>query len=72
LTHKVHQKRSDFKQNVEFRDFFLGIKKRYDMQYRAKKFRTKEKAKIALLKEMADEKPFSSSLLGKRSIGDTD
>lgn len=29
----------DFKQNMEFREFFLGIKKRYDMQMRAQKFR---------------------------------
>ena len=31
----------DFEQNMGFREFFLGIKKRYDMQHRAQKFRMK-------------------------------
>jgi len=40
-TLKANVNEPDFKQNMEFREFFLGIKKRYDMQMRAQKFRQK-------------------------------
>ncbi len=40
-TLKANVNEPDFKQNMEFREFFLGIKKRYDMQMRAQKFRLK-------------------------------
>jgi hypothetical protein len=41
---------------MEFREFFLGIKKRYDMQMRAQKFRLKQKKEIAELKKAVEEK----------------
>ena len=40
-TLKAHADEPDFYENMKFREFFLGIKKRYDMQYRAQKFRLK-------------------------------
>lgn len=40
---KANMNDPDFEQNMGFREFFLGIKKRYDMQSRAQKFRMKQK-----------------------------
>jgi len=50
-TLKANVDESDFEQNMKFREFFLSIKKRYDMQFRAQKFRTKQKQEIAQLKQ---------------------
>ena len=47
---------ADFEQNMGFREFFLGIKKRYDMQSRAQKFRMKQKQEIAQLKKAFQER----------------
>lgn len=55
-TLKANVNEPDFKQNMEFREFFLGIKKRYDMQMRAQKFRQKQKKEIAELKKAVEEK----------------
>ena len=55
-TLKANVNEPDFKQNMEFREFFLGIKKRYDMQMRAQKFRLKQKKEIAELKKAVEEK----------------
>jgi len=38
---------------MKFREFFLSVKKRYDVRFRAQKFRIKKKKEIALLKEAA-------------------
>lgn len=40
-TLKVNVEEADFKQNMAFREFYLSIKKRYDMQQRAHRFRVK-------------------------------
>ena len=63
-TLKANADESDFEQNMKFREFFLGIKKRYDMQYRAQKFRTKQKEEIAQLKQAVQEN--TTSVIGKR------
>lgn len=55
-TLKANAQDPDFEQNMTFRQFFLGIKKRYDMQYRAQKFRSKQKEEIAQLKRAVQEK----------------
>lgn len=55
-TLKANVNELDFKQNMEFREFFLGIKKRYDMQMRAQKFRQKQKREIAMLKKAVEDK----------------
>ena len=55
-TLKANVNEPDFKQNMEFREFFLGIKKRYDMQMRAQKFRLKQKREIAMLKKAVQDK----------------
>jgi len=66
-TLKANADESDFEQNMKFREFFLGIKKRYDMQFRAQKFRTKQKEEIAQLKQAVQEKTENTtSVIGKR------
>ena len=55
-TLKANVNEPDFKENMEFREFFLGIKKRYDMQMRAQKFRLKQKREIAMLKQAVEQK----------------
>lgn len=52
-TLKANVEEADFKQNMAFREFYLGIKKRYDMQQRAHRFRVKQKKEIAKLKAVA-------------------
>lgn len=34
-TLKANAEESDFEQNMKYREFFLSLKKRYDMQFRA-------------------------------------
>lgn len=70
-TLKANAEEADFEKNMQYREFFLGIKKRYDMQFRAQKFRTKQKEEIAKLKQAVQEKTekeesMTASLLGKR------
>lgn len=66
-TLKANSDEQDFEQNMKFREFFLSIKKRYDMQFRAQKFRTKQKEEIAQLKQAVQEKSENSnSVIGKR------
>lgn len=55
-TLKANLNDPDFEQNMSFREFFLGIKKRYDMQHRAQKFRMKQKQEIAQLKRAFQER----------------
>jgi len=52
-TLKANVEEEDFKQNMAFREFYLSIKKRYDMQKRAHRFRVKQKKEIAQLKMVA-------------------
>ena len=52
-TLKVNVGDPDFEENMKFREFFLSIKKRYDVRYRAQKFRIKKKKEIAQLKQAA-------------------
>lgn len=40
-TLKGNVEEPDFKQNMAFREFYFNIKKRYDMQKRAARFRIK-------------------------------
>lgn len=71
-TLKVNVEEADFKQNMAFREFYLGIKKRYDMQQRAHRFRVKQKKEIAKLKMVAQnqdvpkEEEVTTPYLGKR------
>lgn len=57
---------------MAFREFYLSIKKRYDMQQRAHRFRVKQKKEIAKLKMVAQNKDVSQEeeaatpYLGKR------
>ena len=46
-TLKVNTDDPDFAQNMKFREFFLSVKKRYDVRFRAQKFRIKKKKEIA-------------------------
>jgi len=46
-TLKANSDDADFAQNMKFREFFLSVKKRYDVRFRAQKFRVKKKREIA-------------------------
>ena len=52
-TLKANTEDPEFAQNMKFREFFLSVKKRYDVRFRAQKFRIKKKKEIAQLKEAA-------------------
>lgn len=57
---------------MAFREFYLNIKKRYDMQKRAHRFRVKQKQEIAKLKLSAQgaqesKEEIATTCLGKRS-----
>ena len=52
-TLKANTDDREFEENMKFREFFLGVKKRYDVRFRAQKFRIKKKKEIAQLKEAA-------------------
>ena len=52
-TLKANTDDADFEQNFKFKEFFLSVKKRYDVRFRAQKFRIKKKREIAQLKEVA-------------------
>jgi len=71
-TLKANVEEDEFKQNMAFREFYLGIKKRYDMQKRAHRFRVKQKKEIAQLKMVAQgqqetpKEEVTTPYLGKR------
>lgn len=52
-TLKANTEDPEFGQNMKFREFFLSVKKRYDVRFRAQKFRIKKKKEIAQLKQAA-------------------
>lgn len=72
-TLKANTEDDEFEQNMKFREFFLSVKKRYDVRFRAKKFRIKKKKEIAQLKVVAQglndsvHDSTSVSQLGKRA-----
>lgn len=71
ITLKANVEEADFKQNMAFREFYLSIKKRYDMQKRAHRFRIKQKKEIAQLKMVAQgqdvpQEEVVTPILGKR------
>lgn len=76
-TLKANVEEADFKQNMAFREFYLSIKKRYDMQQRAHRFRVKQKKEIAKLKmvaqnkDMPQEEEAATPYLGKREAEPT-
>jgi len=76
-TLKGNVEEPEFKQNMAFREFYFSIKKRYDMQKRAHRFRVKQKKEIALLRMVAQgknakEEEVATPYLGKRSEADSE
>ena len=71
-TLKINIDDPEYNQNLAFRQFFLNIKKRYDVRFRAQKFRYKKKREIENLKIAAQASPENQtkrqedSQLGKR------
>ena len=71
-TLKINIDDPEYNQNLAFRQFFLNIKKRYDVRFRAQKFRYKKKREIENLKIAAQASPENqtkrqeNSQLGKR------
>ena len=54
-TLKANSQDDEFAQNMKFREFFLGIKKRFDVRFRAQKFRAKKKRELTELKKVAEK-----------------
>ena len=46
---------SDFQYNLNMRERFLTLKKKYDMRRRAKKFRDKKKKEVTVLRCIAKQ-----------------
>ena len=54
---------------MAFREFYLGIKKRYDMQKRAHRFRVKQKQEIAKLKMTAQGQEMPKDEVSTPTLG---
>ena len=55
ITLKPNYLNEDFQQNMEIREFFFKIKKRYDLRKRGRKFRAKKRAQERLARRQLAE-----------------